>query len=106
MPVTATKLPRQLKPLFWEYNFGRLRWPDDQALVVSRILSAGTLDDLRWLMRQMDKQKLADWIRQRRGRGLSPQQLRFWQLVLLLPAHEVDEWLASPERTWDKRAAK
>jgi hypothetical protein len=106
MPITATKLPGQLRPLFWEYNFSRLRWPEDQALVAGRILSMGTLDDLRWLMRQMGNQRLAEWIRKRRGRGLSPQQLRFWQLVLSLPTHEVDEWLADTARTWDRRMTK
>ncbi|MGH9769678.1 MAG: RNA polymerase sigma factor RpoD [Blastocatellia bacterium] len=106
MPVTATNLPSHLKPLFWEYNFNRLRWPEDKSLVISRVLSVGKLDDLRWLMRQIGKQRLVEWIRHRRGRGLSPQQLRFWQLVLPLPAHEVDEWLSDPTRTWDKRAAR
>lgn len=106
MSVTATNLPGHLKPLFWEYNFNRLRWPEDESLVISRILSVGKLDDLRWLMRRIGKQRLAEWIRHRRGRGLSPQQLRFLQLVLPLPAHEVDDWISDPTRTWDKRAAK
>ena len=52
MPATATNLAGHLKPLFWEYNFNRLRRPEDKSLAPRRILSVGNLDDLRWLMRQ------------------------------------------------------
>jgi hypothetical protein len=36
---------------------------------------------------------LARWLRERRGRGLDPRQMRYWQVILDLPAQEVDQWI-------------
>jgi len=37
--------------------------------------------------------KLRQWIEKRRGAGLSPRQLRFWELVLDLPHRKVNRWV-------------
>jgi hypothetical protein len=99
-----TRLPEILRPLFWDYPFGRLRWETDAALVTDRVLARGHYDAIRWLRSKLGDNGLREWIIDRRGRGLSPRDLSFWQLVLRLPKRSVMEWLRDPGRqSWDNR---
>src|SRR5207237_286348 len=95
-----THLPELLRPLFWDYNFDSLRWPEHRDFVIARILQEGNHHATAWLRDQLGLPALAEWIRGRRGRGLDPRRLRFWEVVLDLPKTEVDAWmkdaLASP----------
>lgn len=99
-----TKLPEQLRPLFWDYPFGRLRWECDAELATDRVLAYGGFREWQWLRRWLGDEELADWICARRGRGLSPRQLRYWELVLGISRKDVSEWLRDPGRqVWDRR---
>ena len=97
---TSTALPQQLRSLFWDYNFDSLKWPEHRDFVIARILQEGDHHATAWLRDQLGRSGLAEWIRGRRGRGLDPRRLRFWEVVLDLPKEEVDVWmrdaLASP----------
>lgn len=97
-------LPEALRGLFWEYDFDELSWDEDRDLILRRVLSDGPWEMVQWLRRRAGDSAVRDWIRQRRGRGLSRRQLRFWQLVLDLPETEVDAWLAAraPD-PWERR---
>jgi hypothetical protein len=98
-------LPVRLRALFWDYSFAKLRWPRDRELVVNRILQSGAWEDVKWLRSEFGDAALRVWIVRRRGRGLSPQQLRYWQLVLAIPRRQVDAWLKDLARqVWDRRA--
>jgi hypothetical protein len=102
--VKTELLPKQLKPLFWEYDFRKLSWPKSKHIVVLKILSVGTWEDIRWLRSQITDAELAQWIRDRRGRGLTTRQVSFWRIVLRLPSREVRSWLQDPGRQlWDRR---
>jgi len=101
----GTRLPAFMKLFFWDYDFGRLRWPVDRALVLNRLLAEGDLAALRWLRRQVGLEGIRDRILARCGRGLSPRQLRYWQTIAGLPASEVDSWIAARRKSpWDRRA--
>jgi hypothetical protein len=90
--------------LFWDHDFARLDWDSDQDLIVGRILTAGNWDAVQWLYRGLGKSALRQWLVRRRGAGLSPRQLRFWEAILHLPHRQVTAWLAQPARqTWDQR---
>ena len=100
----SVRLPQQLKPLFWEFDFHRLSWGQHRDLVILKVLSAGGLADWKWLRGQMSTRELRNWIIAQHGRGLTPRQLSFWQVVLGIPASEVRRWLDAPERqVWDRR---
>lgn len=100
-------LPELLRALFWEYDFDELSWAADRDLVFARVLSEGPWEAVRWLRRQAGDEALREWIRARRGRGLDRRQLRFWQLVLDLPAEEVDGWLAARQPDpWEDRCRR
>jgi hypothetical protein len=101
---SPARLSRSLRPLFWDHDFAQLRWEKDQDLIVRRVLSAGSWDAVRWLYRQLGPAALRLWLIRCRGAGLSPRQLRYWEVVLPLPRRTVNAWLAEPaRRTWDRR---
>ncbi len=97
-------LPPELSQLFWDLDAKRLRWDQDQHLIIGRVLTSGSWQLVQWLRRRLGDPALRDWIERRQGRGLSPQQLRFWELILGLGHREVDAWLRSAQRSvWDQR---
>jgi hypothetical protein len=98
------RLPRSLRPLFWDHDFARLTWNADRDLIIGRILAVGDWNSVRWLLRRLSKPVLRDWLEHREGAGLSARQLRFWEVIVELPHRQVDAWLADPVRqVWDGR---
>jgi hypothetical protein len=92
------KLPEILRPLFWDCDFDQLTWSEHRDFVVGRVLSAGSWNAIDWLRARHSDLDLRQWIERRQGRGLTPQQLRFWELVLEMPSTRIDAWLESPGR--------
>ena len=88
-------LPKRLHQLFWDYDAAALGWPSDRELITSRILASGDWDSVKWLMGRATKSELRRFLVKRRGRGLEPRQLRFWELVLEIPREEVNRWLGA-----------
>jgi hypothetical protein len=100
----SRRLPRTLRPFFWDYDFSRLSWKADRDLIIARILAVGNWDAIRWLCRRVPDAELRSWIERRRGAGLSNRHLRYWELVLGLPHRQVNAWLAQPGRqAWEGR---
>lgn len=98
------KLPRKLRPFFWDYDFAHLSWHADRDLIIGRILAVGDWDSLRWLRRRLPDAELRCWLEHRRGAGLSNRQLRFWELILKLPRRKVNAWFTDPaRRIWEGR---
>jgi hypothetical protein len=98
------RLPARLRPFFWDQRIDRLRWPRDQDFITGRLLADGDWHSLRWLRRRLGDDALRAWLVRRRGAGLSPRQLRFWELILYIPARTVTRWLKDPGRQiWDRR---
>ena len=100
-------LPDLLRGLFWDCQFDDLELPRDQPFVIGRVLSAGSWSQIGWLRQNVGDECLRDWICACEGRPLAPPQLRFWELILDLPAPQVDQWLACQSRTtWNQRACR
>ena len=100
----SQRLPAELKPLFWEFDFEKLSWAKHRDTVVAKVLQSGTLDNWQWLRGKLGDRELRDWILKRNGRGLSSRQLRFWEYILKLPKKTVERWLkAEPLRIWEGR---
>ncbi len=98
------RLPKHLRPLFWEYKFAQLTWEADANLIIGRILTEGGWEAIQWLRERLPNSELKGWIEQRRGAALSARQLRFWELVLGLPLRKVNAWLKDPARQlWERR---
>jgi hypothetical protein len=93
--------------LFWDCDFATLDWQQHRDFIVRRVLASGTWDAVCWLRTRLGDPALAGWIGQHEGRSLSSQQLRFWELILDLPAELVNAWLQSDERRiWEGRAGR
>ena len=105
-PTPTTELPGRVRSLFWEYDADALSWDADRDLIIRRVLAAGDWGAVTWLRSRLGDEALRAWIRGHRGGGLSPRQLRFWQLVLDLPSEEVDGWVeAARTSVWEGRTS-
>jgi hypothetical protein len=103
--MTATKsLPQKFRPFFWDYPFARLSIAKDSDLIIRRLLSSGSWDAIRWVRRTIGDRELRGWLVAHKGRGLSPRQLRFWEVIYDLPTRQVNSWIrASQNGVWEKR---
>lgn len=100
------ELPTFLGPLFWDVNPRELDAEMHRDFLIGRILSAGTLESIRWARSRYGDDALRDWIVRHEGRQLSGPQIRFWETVIGLPDERVSAWLVTPERRiWEGRAA-
>ena len=97
-PTRFSKLPATLRALFWDYDFTALSWENDRDLIMARVLTAGDWDAVTWLRSRVGDRALREWIERHRGGGLSPQRLRFWELILGLPHCQVNAWLVAEGR--------
>ena len=101
---SSLELPDYVTILFWDYDVSALVWERHRSFIIQRVLSTGTLEAVTWLRSRLGDDALRSWLLQHEGRGLSRRQLRFWQLILDLPAQQVDAWLAEPARQiWEGR---
>ncbi|MFQ5631347.1 MAG: hypothetical protein ACE5I1_21450 [bacterium] len=100
----TSRLPQSLAPLFWEYDFDALSWQSDADLITLRILTSGDWQTVTWLRQQIGNEGLRRWLLTRKGRGLDPRRLRFWELILDLPNEQVNEWIDLLEQDpWHRR---
>ena len=102
--ASSETLPKSLKPFFWDYPFSKLSLNADRDLIIRRVLSSGSWDAVLWVRKKIGDENLKKWLIAHQGRGLSPRQLRFWELILDLPKHQVNAWVkAARETPWGKR---
>ena len=100
-------LPEFLKLFFWDVDFTALSLEAQRDFIIRRLLQAGSWQALTWLRAEIGDAALHRWIEQRRGAGLSPRQLRFWQVVLDLSRPQVTRWVhASAARPWERRLSR
>jgi hypothetical protein len=101
---THSLLPEPVKKLFWDLDPRSLRWDRDQEMIIGRILASGPWETVKWLRSAAGDEAIRGWIERHEGRGLSPRQLRYWQLILDIPRRRVDAWLKDERRqVWDRR---
>lgn len=97
-------LPVTLRPLFWDLPAHRLNLARDRDLVISRVLTRGGWRDASILRRRMGDEGLREWMLRTDARGLSPAQVRFWELILDLPGKQADRWVRSARASaWERR---
>ncbi len=102
--VHSSELPLLLRALFWDYDFEALTWENDSDLIIARVLTLGGWNAVSWLRSRRGDSALREWIKCHHGGGLSPQRLRFWELILELPHRQVNAWLEEDGRKiWEKR---
>jgi hypothetical protein len=102
--LNGRDLPIELKALFWEYDFESLSWKRDSHFITKRVLTHGGLWAWDWLRDRIGDAGLRDWILENNGVGMEPRRLRYWELILDLPAEEVNRWIAlQSNSSWGRR---
>jgi hypothetical protein len=90
MEPVSTALPASLYQYFWDVDPAGLTLEGDRYTIVRGLLERGGLDGIVWLRREVGDDEIRSVLISIQGRGLEPRRLRFWQLVLGLPAEQVD----------------
>lgn len=104
MKPASFPLPEILRPLFWDVDFSALDWETDRDLIVRRILQSGNWPAIQWLRAAWGDEPLRGWLQAHAGGRLTSRQLRYWELVLNLPAQAVDDWIAQAKNSpWERR---
>jgi hypothetical protein len=99
-------LPRSVASLFWDYPERRLSLARDRDrdLVIRRILAEGGLQHMRFIRRRVGDEAIREVLLRSQARGLSPQRIRFWQLLLDVPTRVANAWVRSARAgTWARR---
>ena len=103
----SASLPDELRPLFWDCDFEHLQWQKNSDFITDRILTSGEWNALQWLRAKIGDASLREWLTSHQGGGLSPERLRFWELVLRIPHRIVNSWIMKESRSiWQQRAAR
>jgi hypothetical protein len=98
------RLPQFVQDIFWDVDRSQVSWERNRDFITRRVLMKGGWNAIRWLRSKLGDDELRHWIIERKGRGLEPRQLRFWQLVLDIDPAEVDRWIAaSASNPWIQR---
>ena len=101
------QLPREFKSLFWDCDFQALDLRKHRSFVIRRILDRGDSDAFAWLRKTLGDNAIRDWLLQKKGGGLDPPKLRFWELILDLPSETVNEWIRKArENPWHRRTGR
>ena len=104
LPNEHTPLPQFVHDLFWDADRSQVSWEQSRDFITKRVLMRGGWKAIQWLRSQLGDDELRRWIIQRKGRGLEPRQLRFWQIALHIDPVEVDKWIAaSSSNPWIQR---
>ncbi len=96
LPGPAAGIP--FPELFWDCEPEAVDVAGHADFVAGRLMESGGLDAIRWLRSTYGDAALADYLRRTRGRALGRARLRFWQVILGVPEHLVDQWLSDPGR--------
>ena len=107
MTRELSRLPEFLAPFFWDSDFDHLALKDHRDFVIRRVLQYGSWEAVTWLRAEIGDLELRQWIEQQHGAGLSPRQLRFWEIVLDLPHAQVSQWVhAAVAYSWGRRLSR
>jgi hypothetical protein len=106
-PADSDCLPERFRRFFWEADADGLTWGRRRDYITLRLLGAGDWEAVRWVRERLGDAELRRFLRRRRGRGLSPQQLRYWELAVDLTHEEVTAWIeAARAGAWERRAPR
>ena len=102
----SKNFPPEVTRLLWDVDPRSLK-RKHMRFLFSRILTEGDWDAVSWLRRTHGDGAIARWIAQRQGGGLDVRRLRFWAVVLRLPAGSVNGWVRKYRRgTWAGRVTR
>ncbi len=96
--------PRTWRSLFWDYDFASLRFDTDRDLIIGRVLTQGGWSATEGLRALIGDDAIREWLQEHRARGLSPARIRFWELIVRIPARQASAWVrVARDGSWGRR---
>ncbi len=87
-------------------DFDSLHLGEYDNFIIRRVLDYGGWESMKWLRRTLGDDAIRQWFLAKKGGGLEPAKLRYWELILDLPKDQVDEWVREARKSiWHGRAA-
>ncbi len=77
--IVKTKLPEEMRELFWDVNFDELYFEDYKEFITVRILNFGTTDSLKFLAGNISKEFLLNLLDS--SREIDDITCNFWRLM-------------------------
>ena len=98
------EIPTTVRSLLWEYSLGDTTLSDRwYPTIIERVMQRGGWDDMLWLLRAFDRERLRAFLVHRGRRVLAPRELRFWARICGVADEEQDAWVHEArerERAW------
>ena len=97
------QIPATVRTLFWEYSLGEMPEETWQSTIIERVMQRGCWDDMLWLLKEFDRERLRSFLERRGRRVLAPRELRFWSRICRVPENEQDLWVRESrirEKAW------
>ena len=104
----SSELPEFLRPLFWEYDFGKIDIRRHADSIMHRIMERGDWQAMCWLRNAYSNGRIVSFLERRGKRVLPPRELNFWAFVSGIPEEIRETWIdESLEKStiWERRHA-
>lgn len=93
MTKTGTNdLPQSSAWLFPDYEFARMNSHDYANVIIERVLSRGSWEQIRWLFAQYERRLIREWIQQHGYRRLDKRVFHYWRWMLGITHYRVPPW--------------
>jgi hypothetical protein len=93
------RLPRSLRPLFWEVDFDRLDERKHADSILARVLELGRIADVKWLVATYGWKRIHRFFREVGHPEISTRTTALWRAILRA---EDEEWAHPPD--WRSRS--
>ena len=85
--MKAEKLPKSLKPFFWDVNFNNLDLNKNRTYIVCRVLEKGDFEDIKVVFDEYGKEAIVQVIK--KTNNISRKTANFWSLMLDIKKEEI-----------------
>lgn len=71
-----TKVPKELKSLFWDVDFSNLNASESPFFIIKRVLDRGNTNNIQWLLKEFKKRDIIQTVSV--SRDLSQKTANYW----------------------------
>jgi len=98
--VVPLRLPKRLKRVFWNVDFGRIDPARDADMVIARVVEHGTHADVLWILRVYGRGRIHSFFRDVGSPEITDRTVAFWRAVFRA---EHESWPRPP--AWRKSSS-